>query len=169
MIIIKKIGAENVGLIRELTFKIWPQTYSTILSDEQINYMLDMMYSNSALKKQINDYGHQFIVAYDDQKPVAFASYSQKSADDDRTYRLHKIYILPNQQGKGIGKKLLEYIVADIQGDGATVLELNVNRYNPAKTFYEKLGFSVSWEEDIDIGNGFYMNDYVMTKNLDDE
>ena len=165
MIIIKKIGTENISLVRELTFKIWPQTYSTILSDDQINYMLDMMYSNSALKKQIND-GHQFIVVYDDQKPVAFASYSPKSAEDDRIFRLHKIYILPNQQGKGLGKKLIDYIIADIRGDGATTLELNVNRYNPAKTFYEKLGFSVAWEEDIDIGNGYYMNDYVMSKDI---
>jgi ribosomal protein S18 acetylase RimI-like enzyme len=47
---------------------------------------------------------------------------------------------------------------------GATTLQLNVNRNNPAKIFYEKLGFAVLNEEDIDIGNGYFMNDYVMQK-----
>ncbi len=166
MITIKKVGPESISLIRELTFKVWPQTYSTILSIEQIDYMMDMTYSKSALKKQMLKEEHQFIVAYDESMPVAFASYSPKTKKDNIIFRLHKIYILPSQQGKGLGKLLTDYIIEDIKPHGATILELNVNRYNPAKTFYEKLGFAVSSEEDIDIGNGYYMNDYVMSKLL---
>jgi diamine N-acetyltransferase len=166
MITIKKVGPESVSLVRELTYKVWPQTYSTILSIEQIDYMMDMFYSTSALKKQMGKEKHQFIVAFEESTPLAFASYSPKTQDDHRTFRLHKIYILPSLQGRGLGKLLIDYIIGDILPKGAAILELNVNRYNPAKKFYEKLGFAVSSEEDIDIGNGYYMNDYVMSKSI---
>jgi hypothetical protein len=39
---------------------------------------------------------------------------------------------------------------------------LNVNKYNKAKFFYEKLGFTITKEEVIDIGNDYVMDDYVM-------
>ena len=45
-------------------------------------------------------------------------------------------------------------------------LELNVNRNNPAIRFYVKLGFHIIDEVDIAIGSGFYMNDYIMLKDL---
>ena len=50
---IKNAGIDDIPLIRELTFRVWPQTYASILSQEQIDYMLDMMYSEASLKKQI--------------------------------------------------------------------------------------------------------------------
>jgi ribosomal protein S18 acetylase RimI-like enzyme len=95
--------------------------------------------------------------------PVGFASYSEVNPS---IYKLHKIYILPNQQGFGIGKQVIDYIIDDIQQRGATALQLNVNRNNPAKNFYEKIGFEVVRSEDGDIGNGYFMNDYIMEKKL---
>jgi diamine N-acetyltransferase len=60
----------------------------------------------------------------------------------------------------------MEQIIEKIKAEGATTLLLNVNRDNSAKTFYEKLGFAVLKVEDIDIGNGFFMNDYIMEKKI---
>jgi ribosomal protein S18 acetylase RimI-like enzyme len=57
-------------------------------------------------------------------------------------------------------------LITAIKQKGATSLLLNVNRNNPTKGFYEKLGFTVIKEEDIDIGNGYFMNDYVMEKKV---
>ena len=95
--------------------------------------------------------------------PVGFASYSLKINTKD-IFRLHKIYILQSQQGKGVGKFLLDKIIADITPSGAKFIELNVNRNNTALHFYKKLGFKIIAEEDIDIDNGYFMNDYVMRK-----
>ncbi|HEX5024473.1 MAG TPA: GNAT family N-acetyltransferase [Agriterribacter sp.] len=162
MLHFRKAGIGDIEIIRELTYKIWPQTYAHILTDTQIAYMLDMMYSAPSLEKQMNTQKHRFIVGYDDAEPVAFASYS--STKNKEVYRLHKIYVLQNQQGKGIGKKMIDYIVEDINTVEPFRLELNVNRYNKAMEFYVKLGFLVMRQEDIDIGNGFFMNDFVMQK-----
>lgn len=162
MLDIRNASAEDAQLIRELSLKVWPQTYSSILSAEQIDYMMDLMYSETALKEQMEK-GHQFIFCYDAKEPVAFASYSEL---EPSIYKLHKIYVLTSQQGKGTGKFIIEHIIKDITAKSASALRLNVNRNNKAKHFYEKLGFEIMAEEDIDIGHGHYMNDYIMEKKL---
>ncbi|MBS1751369.1 MAG: GNAT family N-acetyltransferase [Bacteroidetes bacterium] len=155
----------DIPLIRELTFSIWPQTYSSILTKGQIDYMLEMMYSPASLEKQMLKQHHNFIIVYEEEQPVGFASFSQKE-NNSKAYRLHKIYVLTTMQGKGTGKKIIDHIIQLIIPKGAQTLELNVNRHNPAKAFYEKLGFKIINTEDIDIGNGYFMNDYVMEKKL---
>lgn len=162
MLEIKKAGKENIGLIQQLTYAIWPDAYKNILQPDQLAYMLELIYSKEALSNQIERSGHQFIIVYEDDIAVGFASYSPKKAGDTTVFRLHKLYVLPNHQGKGAGKSLLNYIISEIKAFGASLLELNVNRYNIAIHFYKKMGFSISKEEDIDIGNGYFMNDYVM-------
>ncbi len=158
MIEIKKVGTESISIILNLANITWPVAYGNIISPQQLDYMMELIYSKSSLQKQIQK-GQQFILAYDGGQHVAFASYSAKENHPD-IIKLHKIYILPNQQGKGIGKALINYIIANIAP--STTLQLNVNRYNKALHFYEKLGFKIIGEENIDIGDNFYMNDYVM-------
>ncbi len=162
MIEVKKADTTSINVIQNLANIIWPATYSDILTPQQLDYMMELIFSKPSLQKQIEK-GHQFIIAYDGEQAVAFASYSAKE-NNPAVFKLHKIYILPNQQGKGIGKILLNYIANEIHP--ATVLQLNVNRHNKALYFYEKSGFKIIGEEDIDIGNDFYMNDYVMELKL---
>jgi len=160
---IKKAGTGDIPLIRELTFRVWPQTYAGILSQEQIDYMLEMMYSETSLNKQMTEDGCQFIIVYEDGNPVGFASYSEEEA---RRWKLNKIYVLQNQQGKGTGKYVINFIIEEIKKQNANSLFLQVNRYNNAKAFYEKLGFTEIDFINLDIGNGYFMNDYVMEKKL---
>ena len=160
---IKKAGTNEIPLIRELTFRVWPQTYASILSQEQIDYMLEMMYSENSLQKQITEDGCQFIIVFEEGNPVGFASYHE---DEPRRWKLNKIYILQNQQGKGTGKFVISYIIDEIRRQDANSLFLQVNQYNNAKAFYERLGFSEVDFINLDIGNGFFMNDFIMEKKL---
>lgn len=150
----------DIPLIRELSQKIWPQTYSTILSASQVEYMMNLIYSEKALLSQMKE-NHQFIIINDGKDPVGFASFSVTSPG---VYKLHKIYLLQSNQGKGMGRFVINEIIEAIARKGGHTLQLNVNRYNKAKDFYEKLGFTVIREEDIDIGSGYFMNDYIMEK-----
>jgi diamine N-acetyltransferase len=156
---IKIAAAKDIPLIQQLTFAIWPQTYSSIISKAQIDYMLEMMYSTEALQKQMQEDNCTFIIVYDNNEPVAFASYSQTIP---QTWKLNKIYILPSQQGKGMGKFIINNIIDAIKPQNAKALQLQVNRHNKAKDFYQKLGFTIIETADFDIGNGYMMNDYVM-------
>lgn len=168
MISIDKVGPEAIPQVQELAQLTWPVTYGPILPQEQLTYMLGLIYSTEALKAQMEK-GHRFIIAKENNIPVGFAAYSVKDPSvSPSLFRLHKLYVDPGQQGKGIGRLLLQYIKDDIINSGATELELNVNRYNNARIFYERMGFTVMGEEDIDIGNGYFMNDYVMRVPLRD-
>jgi diamine N-acetyltransferase len=153
---------QDIDLIRQLCFKVWPQTYASIISQGQIDYMLEMMYSEASLKKQMED-GAQFIIVYDEAGAVGFASFGETRPG---IFKLHKLYVLPSQQGKGTGRLMLDYIVSEIRKQNASALQLQVNRRNNAKFFYEKNGFTVIKEFDFDIGNGYVMDDYVMEKKL---
>ncbi len=162
MVMIQKAGPGDVTLIRDMALKIWPVTYQKILLPEQIEYMLRLFYSEDILQKQIED-DITFILAYEGKQPVGFASYQLIGSG---LYKLHKIYVIPSVQGKGTGRSIIDQLIIEMKAHGATSLQLNVNRNNNAKLFYEKLGFEVIREEDIDIGNGFFMNDFLMEKKL---
>ena len=162
MLSIRNASTTDIPHIRELTFNVWPQTYRSIITKEQIDFMLEMMYSEASLTEQMNN-GHQFVIINDTDEPVGFAAYQEI---EPSLFKLHKIYILATQQGKGTGKFLIEHIFNTIQQRGAVSLQLQVNRNNKAKDFYEKLGFKIIQEADFDIGNGFFMNDYVMEKKM---
>lgn len=159
---LRKASDEDILLIRELSMQVWPQTYATILSQEQVQYMLNGMYSEAALHRQMQD-DHHFYIIYNAGIPIGFASYSET---EPQIYKLHKIYILQQQQGRGTGKFVIAQIIDRVKKEGGTALQLNVNRNNPALEFYKKLGFVVIREEDNDIGSGFFMNDYIMQKTL---
>lgn len=157
---LRRASEKDIPLVRELSMKIWPPTYSAIISSEQINYMLDLLYSESALKKQMKDQ-HEFIIISDGPEPIGFASISPLDA---KVYKLHKLYVLPQKQGKGVGRFVIEQLINAIIRKGGNSLRLNVNRNNKAKDFYERLGFVQTAVEDIDIGSGYFMNDYVMER-----
>lgn len=159
---IRYATAADIPLIRELTFKVWPQTYSEILSQEQIDYMLVFMYSVESLEKQMKE-GCRFIIVYDENEPVGFASFQHLG---NNIYKLHKLYILQSQQGKGTGRFAIESVVNEIKREGATTLQLQVYKKNKAKEFYHRIGFYVIDEISLDIGNGFFMNDFIMEKKI---
>ncbi|MEO6637195.1 MAG: GNAT family N-acetyltransferase [Ginsengibacter sp.] len=164
MLTIKSAGLQELTTIQSLAHEIWPLTYRDILSPGQLEYMIDKIYSISSLQHQLVLLKHKFILAFNDGKPVAFASYS---ADDTNTrYKLQKIYVLPGLQGTGTGKFILNNIINIARVAGAVSIELNVNRHNKAKRFYENFGFKIMEEADIDIGQGYYMNDYIMKLEL---
>ena len=156
---VRKATVSDIPLIRQLTFAIWPQTYSNLLSPQQIEYMLELIYSEASLQKQMTVDGCTFIIVYDNDEPVAFASYSETNP---LIWKLHKIYVLASQQGKGTGKFIINYIVNEIKPLNAKALQLQVKRDNPAQHFYAKLGFSIIESADFDIGNGYFMKDYIM-------
>jgi ribosomal protein S18 acetylase RimI-like enzyme len=161
MINIKPANAQDLEIIHRLAYEIWPFAYGEILSTEQLKYMLESFYSVPSLQHQQTSLKHEFIIVFENETPIGFASFSAH-ADNASIYHLNKIYVLPRQQGKNIGKQLLEHVIGLAKENGGASLQLNVNRNNKALKFYEKQGFTVIRTEDIDIGEGYFMNDYVM-------
>jgi len=161
-IIITRAGLSDRAFIRSVSERTWPSTYGHIISQEQIDFMLDWMYSDASLEKQMNT-GCEFYIAskqndYGDLDAVGFCSVSP----EEGAHKLNKLYVLPAAQGTGAGKALLNKAIEVAKAAGSSSLFLQVNKQNTAYTFYLKEGFIKELEFKFDIGNGFYMDDYVM-------
>jgi ribosomal protein S18 acetylase RimI-like enzyme len=164
VLMIRPAELEDLNAIGYLAYQVWPTAYKEILTFEQLHYMLQHFYSPASLKEQMVNKHHQFLIAEsENDEPIGFASYSEM---EKGKFKLHKLYVLPSTQGKNVGRSLLEVVEEECRAAGGTKLLLNVNRYNKAKTFYEKHGFKIIKEEDIDIGNGIIQEDYVLEKGL---
>lgn len=161
---IREATINDAETIRQLAEEIWWPTYSPILADEQIIYMLNDRYSVEELTKQIQENIQTYLLLIADEQAVAFAAYSPVEDDAD-VYRLHKLYCLPSTHGKGYGKMLLNWVCEKVREAGKHVLELNVHRENNAKSFYEKMGFTITHAVDIPFGP-YFLNDYIMRKEL---
>lgn len=148
------------SLISELAEGTWWSTYREIISAGQIRYMLDLLYNERVLRRMLTSREQEFIILRRNGRAMGFAAFAPRR-DETSVYKLHKLYILPECHGKGYGRKLLHEVKTRLLRRGINLLDLNVNRQNPACQFYLRCGFKVIRQEDIPIGP-YWMNDYVM-------
>ena len=160
---IRQANYNDIPAISKLATEIWWPTYTDVIPDEQIEFMLGDMYSEEALNQQMAG-GIIFLMVEREIMPVAFAAYSL-TEPENQVYKLQKLYVLPSEQGKGTGKMLIAKVANLATALGGKILELNVNRKNPAFDFYKKLGFEIYETVDIPYQH-FVLNDYVMRKTL---
>ncbi|HEU4719219.1 MAG TPA: GNAT family N-acetyltransferase [Bacteroidia bacterium] len=150
-------GKNDMQDIASLAETIWKTHYTPIIGEKQVEYMLGLMYSGEGMKKQIDE-GQQFFFVKENGRNAGYISVSDKGNGE---FFLHKFYIAVSQQGKGLGKKVFALILQ--QFPSLASLTLTVNRKNyKSVNFYFRLGFVISEVKDFDIGNGFFMEDFVM-------
>lgn len=155
----------DIRIIRAIAHTAWPVAYGSILSPAQLAYMLELMYSEAALREQMTVKGHRFIIAEDKGQPVGFAGFEHGYMGQHRT-RLHKLYVLPGTKGTGVGAQLLSAVERAARDARDGQVELNVNRFNPSKDWYLRRGFVIERDEVLGIGQGYVMDDHVMVKEL---
>ena len=160
MIHLEKINKNQLPIVKDLAYAIWPFDYREILSAEQLNYMLDNFYSIENLENQM-DKGQVFELLFEDSNVVGFVAY-EINCKETGLLKIHKIYLLPETQGKGFGKFMMDELIKIAKTNHQKGVFLNVNKYNKAQFFYQKLGFIITKEEVIDIGNNYIMDDYQM-------
>ena len=156
-----QIQISDLPIVIDLTRKIWPVAYGEIISKAQLDYMIDKFYNETALRELIEVKNHVFYLAQDDKSNyVGFVSY-EINCELHKT-KIHKIYVLPETQGTGLGRLFFELVKTKAIENNQKGIFLNVNKYNNAQQFYSKLGFKITKEEVIDIGNNYVMDDFVM-------
>ena len=206
MIEILKATKEDLQTIHDMAQVVFRHTYRNILSPDQMEYMMEMMYSLPNLNAQIDE-GHHYYIAYDGDAglsdctyadgceaagsceacvrdsqgdacgmPCGYVSVQRQGTDQDgvEVFHLHKIYVMPQFQGRGIGIRLFQTVIdhvrseidCDTDSQSEARIELNVNKHNSAVAFYEHIGMRIIHEEDYPIGNGFYKTDYIMALDL---
>lgn len=161
MITLKKALQSDLPQIAELAREIWNKHYPEIIGQLQVDYMLDKFYSLEALIQQQKE-GQDFYWVMDSERAIGYVSMSHKSEGD---CFLHKFYINPGQQGKGLGTEVLSLLLSFYPQ--AKNIRLTVNRHNyKSINFYFKNGFIIEKTIEIPIGEGFVMDDFQMLKRL---
>lgn len=161
MLKLRKATTADCLSINQMAAIVFPATYGSILSAEQLDYMFGWMYAPDNIRRQMEEEHHAYFIASKDGEPCGYMSIEQQGPD---LFHLQKIYVLPDYQGYHVGRFLFDSAVKYIKEihPAPCLMELNVNRYNKAVHFYEKMGMRKLREGDFDIGNGYYMNDYIM-------
>ncbi|MEO0628416.1 MAG: GNAT family N-acetyltransferase [Bacteroidota bacterium] len=162
--IMQQASVDDLAIVRQIAHITWPVAYGEMISHGQLTYMLDMMYSVESLRQQVEERGHIFNILHEAGEPVGFVSHEFDYLPG--TTKIHKLYALPNRQGKGYGRLMVDHVSSIAGAAGQQVLRLDVNRKNVAIGFYKKLGFKVVDQVDTDIGQGYLMEDYVMERPL---
>ena len=164
MVKIRHATLADVAAIHLLAEKIWWPTYAAILEKEQIWFMLDFFYSEEKLKKYISSGEQSFLLLLENKLPKAFAAYAADQ-ENQEIMILEKIYCLPEAQGKGFGRELIDFVATQARVTGKSILQLYVHRENKARNFYEKMNFKVIKEVDRPLDK-YLLTDYVMHKEL---
>jgi len=147
--------------IRELAVAIWHEYYPAIIGQQQVDYMLNKLYSEAALLEQMQA-GQQFYFVRIENENAGFLAISQTG---EGHYFLNKFYILQSKRAKGLGLSVFQQALALYPN--LQEMRLQVNRQNVvAINFYFKAGFVIEKSADFDIGDGYFMNDFVMVYKL---
>jgi len=165
---IRKAQRHELNILEKLARAIWPSTYSDIISAAQIEFMLSWMYSEQTLQSQFNQ-GHEFYILSEQNSDLGFLALewiTTNTNNKQQLLKINKLYILGQQQNKGFGKALIQKAIQRASKTNVSEIILQVNKANKAKDFYAHLGFQIKEEAIFDIGNGFVMDDYIMSYKL---
>ena len=156
-----QLTESNESLITDLSAlasAVWKEHYDPIIGAEQNDYMIAKFLSPSAIKEQLSDNVSYCLIRTDSGENAGFIAFYPR----DTELYLSKFYLRRSQRGQGMGRQMMDSVIAKAREIGASCVTLNVNKHNTlAIAVYEKLGFRRIREEKIDIGSGWYMDDYV--------
>ncbi|MCR5845627.1 MAG: GNAT family N-acetyltransferase [bacterium] len=156
---IKVFEDSDIEILSKLADEIYHEHYITIITKEQIDYMVDLFLSPQALKQAIEEEGYDYFMYRDGDDYVAF--FGIEPARDDAF--LSKLYVRKDCRGKGIGAVMMRDIEDYCREKGLSSVWLTCNKYNSGSlAFYDRMGFEVEREQCADIGNGYVMDDYVL-------
>ena len=147
---------QEIKEMSEMATAIVRDYYDPIIGKEQNEYMLNMFQTVDAIRDQ-TAHGYRYYFVREGEKNLGFVAFYPR----ENSLYLSKFYLYKDQRGKGYARPILEFLKTQAKELGLNRIELNVNRNNPSVAIYESLGFAVAREEKNDIGNGFYMDDYV--------
>jgi ribosomal protein S18 acetylase RimI-like enzyme len=158
----------DIPKIIEVAEAVWKQTYRAFLSEEQVEYMYEKMYSPEFIQWQMQT-GTTYLMCLENEKILGFVAYEIKEdvyglLKNEIIY-LHRIYIKQDTQGKGIGKLLMNEVIKIAQKNHCPCIQLNVHRKNTAMYFYKKMGFELYEKTDIAYGP-YWLNDYILRKSI---
>ena len=158
---LKKDDKWNIAAMYAMATEIVREHFDPIIGKAQNDYMIGKFQTTEAISEQLEE-GYQYYFVENEGRIVGFlAFYSRGTA-----MYLSKFYLYKTERGRGYSRQMLDFVVSEAKSAGLKSIELNVNRNNDAIYAYESMGFRVIREEKNDIGQGYFMDDYVYSLEL---
>jgi ribosomal protein S18 acetylase RimI-like enzyme len=159
----KKASIQDLPLIYELAEEIWIPAFAPLFAETQLRALYQGMYNDKLLINWLKQKENDFFIALFDGQPKGYYA----TENHQKYLKLDKLYVHPDLQGQGVGKKILQEIVNHCRKKGIPSIELRVNRGNDgAIGFYKKYGFEIEKSVDFEGPNGFLYEDYIMAKSI---
>ena len=148
----------QIESVAAMADEIWHEWFPSIISESQIDYMLEKFQSAGAVKEQLENEGYRYFIIMNGGD---YIGYTAIRPDSDGRLFLSKIYIKKEHRGKGFGRAVFEFLKEICSENGLHGIWLTVNKYNTDSiNVYKKCGFRLIGEGVTDIGNGYVMDDY---------
>ena len=155
---------DELKSIAVLANEIWHECFPGIISEQQIDYMVEKFQSYDAMKAQIGGQSYSYLGVYDGGE---LCGYIGIKPENDERFFLSKLYLRSDKRGQGIASVMLKRVFAEAEKAGKKTVYLTVNKHNDhAADVYKKTGFTIKALTVTDIGSGFVMDDYVMEYKL---
>ena len=148
--------AEGIKAMSEMATEIVREHYDSIIGKEQNDYMLSLFQTEDAIREQLT-HGYRYFFIRKDEENIGFIAFFPRG---DAMY-ISKFYLYKSARRQGYSRAMMAFAIEEAKKAGLSGIELNVNKNNNAIQAYEHLGMRVIRSEKNDIGNGFYMDDYV--------
>lgn len=162
-VVLRPMTEADFTTVANLAHAIWNAHYITIIGKAQIDYMLNGRFTAENLRRYVNATDRWLDLLELDGMPIGYCSYARTLEE----MKLEQLYLLPAFHGRGLGTRMLDHVAARALASGCRSLMLTVNKRNEkAISTYRRAGFEIREEVVFDIGNGFVMDDFVMTKPL---
>ncbi|MCL1922563.1 MAG: GNAT family N-acetyltransferase [Propionibacteriaceae bacterium] len=152
---------EDTRTLETLAREIWTEYYTDMIGADQVDYMLSNFQTAEAMARDITERGFRYWIAYDGETPIGYCG---ATLEETRIF-LSKLYVMSTYRGRGISKLFMDALTNWQQDAGAPTIELTVHKGNvDSIAVYQKLGFTIIDEWVKDIGQGFVMDDYLMSR-----
>lgn len=161
--IIRVITEQQIALTARLADEIWREYYVPIIGHDQVDYMLAQFQSSAAIKNKIDCGELIYFLMYFHRQPAGYFAIQIRT---DEVF-LSKLYVLAGQRNRGLAKKALNFVKNVTSENCLQRISLTINKNNnESLAAYKKLGFKISGEIINDIGNGFFMDDFILQLSL---
>ena len=162
--VIIPVSTEQVPALATLANTIWHECFTTILSQEQIDYMVARFQSESAMSQQINELGYRYFFLQEGNEAVGYMGIQ---TTEGKLF-LSKLYLKKAYRGKGYASQAFHFLESLCKKEQLSSIWLTVNRHNnQAIEVYQHRGFQLIRAQVTDIGQGFVMDDFVLEKPID--
>lgn len=152
-----KLKSEDISTVQQLAREIWEEHYLPIIGQQQIDYMLDLFYSTEKIQKELEE-GVYWEILYLENEAIGYLVCEV----EEENIQLSKLYLKSKVRGRGLGKFLIDRAIEIAKENNKNSIRLNVNKNNTQSiAFYERVGFLKVEEGVFDIGNGYFMDDFI--------